>query len=182
MAPRGGGATSGGALPKLRNLCPKTAFFGPKRPRNPVKTAKRRATVSTLHVCLDCPMTKSPFLPSNSTICPRTAQMWLKMAQIARSLRQTAPKPRTGRILGYVAQNQIPRAPSPPATPHFLWFPSLRFAQLCLDPCTTGQSVELEGSPAHARWGPMVGPPGSPGRKKSFFSKLFLDHLGCSNK
>ena len=40
------------------------------------------------------------------------------------------PKPSTGRILGYVAQNPIPRAPSPPATPHFLWFPSLRIAQL----------------------------------------------------
>ena len=30
------------------------------------------------------------------------------------------PKPRTGRILGYVAPKRIPRAPSPPATPHFL--------------------------------------------------------------
>ena len=39
------------------------------------------------------------------------------------------PKPSTGRILGSVAQNSIPRAPSPPATPHFLWFPSLRIAQ-----------------------------------------------------
>ena len=39
------------------------------------------------------------------------------------------PKPRTDRILGYVAQIRIPRAPSPPANPHFLWFPSLRIAQ-----------------------------------------------------
>ena len=71
MAPRGGGAKSGGALPKLRILCPKTAFFGPKRPRNPVKTAKRRQTVRAFHVRHDCPVTKSPFLPSSSTICPR---------------------------------------------------------------------------------------------------------------
>ena len=41
----------------------------------------------------------------------------------------STPKPRTGRILGYVAQKRIPRAPSPPAIPHFLWFPSLRIAQ-----------------------------------------------------
>ena len=34
-----------------------------------------------------------------------------------------------GRILGYVAQNRILRAPSPPATPDFLWFPTLRIAQ-----------------------------------------------------
>ena len=39
------------------------------------------------------------------------------------------PKPSTGRILGCVAQNPIPRAPIPPATPHFLWFPSVRIAQ-----------------------------------------------------
>ena len=39
------------------------------------------------------------------------------------------PKPSKDRILGYVAQNPIPRAPSPPATPHFLWIPSLRIAQ-----------------------------------------------------
>ena len=27
-----------------------------------------------------------------------------------------------GHIFGYMAQNVIPRAPTPPATPHFLWF------------------------------------------------------------
>ena len=71
MAPRGGGTKSGGALPKLRNFCPKTAFFGPKRPRNPLQTAKRRQTIVTLQVRLDCPLTKNLLLPSSSTICPR---------------------------------------------------------------------------------------------------------------
>ena len=51
-----------------------------------------------------------------------------------------------------------------------------------LDPRTSGHLVQPEGRLAHAQWGPAVGPPGSPGRKKSFFPKLFLDHLGCSNK
>ena len=51
-----------------------------------------------------------------------------------------------------------------------------------LDPRTSGHLVQQEGRLAHAQWGPAVGPPGSPGRKKSFFPKLFLDHLGCSNK
>ena len=51
-----------------------------------------------------------------------------------------------------------------------------------VDPRTSGHLVQPEGRPAHAQWGPTVGPPGSPGRKKSFFPKLFLDHLGCSNK
>ena len=47
---------------------------------------------------------------------------------------------------------------------------------------TSGHLVQSEGSPARARRGPTVGPPGSPGRKKSFFPKLFPDNLGCSNK
>ena len=51
-----------------------------------------------------------------------------------------------------------------------------------LDPRTSGHLVELEGSPARARWGPTVGSPGSPGRKKLFFPKMLLDHFGCSNK
>ena len=51
-----------------------------------------------------------------------------------------------------------------------------------VDPRTRGHLVQPEGRPAHAQWGPTVGPPGSPARKKSFFPKLFLDHLGCSNK
>ena len=38
-----------------------------------------------------------------------------------------------------------------------------------LDPCTSGHLVDNEGSPGRARWGPMVDPPGSLGRKKHFF-------------
>ena len=60
MAARGGGAKSGGALPNLRSFRPKTAFFGPKRPPNLVKTAKRRETVATLHVRLDFLVTEEP--------------------------------------------------------------------------------------------------------------------------
>ena len=182
MAPRGGGAKSGGALPNLRILCPKTAFFGPKQSRNPVKTAKRR--VATLHVRLDCPMTKSPLLPSNSTICLRNGPKMAKNGLNVRFLCQTSPKPIMGRILGYVAQNRIPRAPSPPAPPPLFVVSNPRNRPTRrLDPCTSAHLVEPEGSSARARRGPMVGPPGSPVRKKkSFFPKLLLDHLGCSNK
>ena len=78
MAPRGVGAKLGGALPKLRILCPETAFFGPKRPQNQLKTAKRREPVATLHVQCHFPVTKSPFLPSHSTICPRNSPKMAK--------------------------------------------------------------------------------------------------------
>ena len=101
MAPRGGGAKSGGALPKLHIWCPKTAFFGPKRPRYPVKTDKPRETVATLHVRLDCPVTKSSLLPSNSTICPRNGPKMAKNGLNVRYLCQTGPTQKTDRILIY---------------------------------------------------------------------------------
>ena len=119
VSPRGGGAKSGGALPKSHTLCPKTAFFGQKRPRNPDQTAKQRQTGATFHVHLHCPVLKSPFLPSTSTICPRNGPKMAKNGLNVRFLCQTRPKPRTGPILGYVAQNQIPRAPVHPQSPTF---------------------------------------------------------------
>ena len=93
------------------------------------------------------------------------------------------PKPSTGRILGYVGQRRIPRAPGPPATPRFFVVsnPQIR-PRRCLDPRTSGHLVEPEGSTARTRLGQTMGPPWSPGRKKSFIPKLFPDHLGFSNK
>ena len=82
--------------------------------------------------------------------------------------------------LQYVAQNPIPRPPNPPATPPLFVVstpqnrPNGRLATR-----TSGHLVQPEGSPARARWGPTVGPPVSPGAKKNFFPKLFLDHLGA---
>ena len=108
---------------------------------------------------------KAPKDPKNCAMCTST------------------PKPRTGRILGYVAQKRIPRAPSPPATPPlFMVSKPQNRPTRHVDPRTKGPLVQPRGGSAHAQWGPTVGPPGSPGRKKRFFPKLFLDHLGCSNK
>ena len=47
-----------------------------------------------------------------------------------------------------------------------------------VDPRTSGHLVQPEGRPAHAQWGPTVGPPGSPGRKKKIFSKVVPRPLG----
>ena len=183
MEPRGGGAKSGGALRQLRILCPKTAFFGPKPPRNLVKTGKGRQMVRILHLRLNWPVTRSPFLPSTSTICPRNRPKMAKIGLNVRYLFQTGPKPRTGRVLGYLAQNRIPGARIPPATPAiFVVSKPQNRPTRPLDPRTSGHLVELEGSAARARVVPTVGPPGPPGRKKSFFSKLFPDHLGCLKK
>ena len=72
-------------------LCPKTAFFGPKRPPNLVKTAKGRKTLAKLHVQLDFTVSKSPLVPFNSTICPRNGP---KRCQKAPKTAQYAPTPR----------------------------------------------------------------------------------------
>ena len=106
------------------NLGPKTAIFGPKKPWNTFKTAKRRETVAALHVRLDCPVSTSSLRPPNSMICPGNGPKRPPEAPNADS-----HKPRIGHIFGYMAQNAIPRAPTPPATPHFLWFPPLIIAQ-----------------------------------------------------
>ena len=103
---------------------PKTAIFGPKKPWNTFKTAKRREAVGTLHMQLDFPVSTSSLRPSNSMICPGNGPKRPPEAPNADS-----HKPRIGHIFGYMAQNAIPRAPTPPATPHFLWFPPLRIAQ-----------------------------------------------------
>ena len=88
------------------------------------------------------------------------------------------PKPRTGRILGYVAQDGIWRAPSPPATPHFLWFLSLRIAQRDTQtpvPLVTWCSRRA-GQPTHS-WGPTRVHQG-PQEEKIIFSKVFPRPLG----
>ena len=106
------------------NLGPKTAIFGPKKPWSTFKTAKQRETVGTLHVRLDFPLSTSSLRPSNSMIC--TGKRPKKAPEAPNA---DGHKPRIAHIFGYMAQNAIPRAPTPPATPHFLWFPALRIAQ-----------------------------------------------------
>ena len=85
-------------------------------------------------------------------------------------------------FVGYVAQNRIPRAPIPPATPHFLWLPSLRIAQRATETLVLVLTwwSRRAARPAHGggqRWVHQV-----PRAKESFFPKVFLDHLGCSNE
>ena len=105
MAPRGGGANSGGALPKLCILCPKTAFFGPKRPRNSFIMDKGREVVHTLHVRLDFLVTKSPLVPSNSTICPRNGPKIAKNGLECALFVSSSPKTQSGPYLGLHGSN-----------------------------------------------------------------------------
>ena len=101
---------------------PKTAFFGPKRPRNPIKTAKRRQTVATPHVRLSCRVTKSLLLPSSSTICPRNGP---KRRQKAPKSAPCAPTPRNqARAVSWATwlKTGFRGHVVHPATPHFYGF------------------------------------------------------------
>ena len=157
----------------MRILCRKTACFWPKTAWNPLKIDKRRETVATHHVRLDCPMTKSLLLPSNSTICPRNGPRREKNGLNAHCLCQTAPKSRTGRILGYVAQNRVPRAPSAPTCNP----PLLVVSKLQISPRATPRPpYQWSLGGAGGERGPRTlgangGSTGVPGAKKIIFSK-----------
>ena len=111
------------------------AVLGQKQPffaqNSPSKGSKqpnegKRRVHSTCGLILSRP--RDIWGPSTPRYVRETAQKGAKKPQKLRNVHQH-PKPRTDRILGYVAQKRIPRAPSPLAIPHFLWFPSLRIAQ-----------------------------------------------------
>ena len=68
--------------------------------------------------------------PLTPPYVPETAQKGPQKPQILCRLAGDSHKPRAGHIFGYMAENAIPRAPRPPATPHFLWFPRLKIAQM----------------------------------------------------
>ena len=86
------------------------------------------------------------------------------MPQNVHSLCYPDPKPKPG----FVAQIEIPSAPSLPMSPLFLGFSSLRIAQ-------RGGAKEL---PVLHTMGSI----GVPKVKKSFFPHLFLHRFGCSKK
>ena len=132
------------------SLGPKTAIFGPKIPRNTFETAKRRETVGKLHLQLDFPVSTSSLRPSNSMICPRNGTKRPPEAPNADS-----QKPRIGHIFGYMAQNAIPRAPTPRAATHLLWFPPLRIAQTdAWTPIPRPTRLQQAASPSPNRWVP----------------------------
>ena len=80
-------------------LCPKTAFFGPKRLPNLVKTAKRRKALATFQVRLDLTVSKSPLVPSTPRYVRETAQKGAKKPQKRRNMHQP-PETKHGPYLG----------------------------------------------------------------------------------
>ena len=178
--PGAGGGPSGEVPSQNCAFCaPKQPFLAQNGTENPLITAKRRETVAIVHVRLGCPMTKSPLLCSNSMICPRNGPKVARMCAVC--VKQARNQERAVswamwlkiRFRGHLSHTQPPTfcglqasdSPNETRRPPFQWSPG-----------------QTEGTPARAWLGPTMGPPGYPGRKRRFFSKLFLNHLGCSNK
>ena len=180
MAPRSGGAKSGGALPKLRILCPEKAFFGQKQPRNPVIAAKLRQTVPTLHVRLDFTVSKSPLVPFNSTICPRNGP---KRRQKAPKCAQCAPTPRNqARAVSWATWLKIRFRGHlvPPQPPTHLFLDHLGCSNKCfLDILSPWGRVLGHGKSQNAlKMGRFKTKNGSKMGQKCVFPKVILDHLG----
>ena len=94
-------------------------IFGPNLPlfaeNNPgpwSKQPNKEKQLQHLTCCLTSLYEKSLLVRSDSTICPRnTPKVRQKSPDSRRTLVADSPKPRTSRILGYMAQNATPTAP-----------------------------------------------------------------------
>ena len=96
----GRGRQVGRCPPKTAHFVPQNSLFWPTTAPMPNQNGQTRPTVPTLHVRLDCPVTKSPFLPFRSTICPRNSpkngQKWPKCALFVLN----RPETKNGAYLG----------------------------------------------------------------------------------
>ena len=131
---------------------------------------------------LDFLVAKGPLVPSNSTICPRNCP---KRRQKAPKTAQCAPTPRNKeRAVSWAMwlKNEFRGHLVHPQPPTFYGFQ----ASVSLnDPRRPPYqwSLGAAGGPASPRTlGAKGGSTRVTGAKKRFFPKLFLDHLGWSNK
>ena len=122
----GHGRQVGTCPPKCAQFWAKNSHFSPKIAPKPGRNTQTKGNSGyTTHAGVS----KSPLVPFNSTICPRNGPKRRQKAP------KSAPCALTPRNQAWAVswamwlKIRIPRAPSPPATPHFLWFPTLRIAQ-----------------------------------------------------
>ena len=127
----GTGVASGGRrFQKLQFRAKNSHFLGQNSPR----THSKRPNEGKVWVHSMCRLTFLCQRPLCGPLTPpyvlETAQKGPQKPQILCRFAGDGHKPRTGHIFGYMAQNAFPRAPTPPATPHILWFLHLRIAQM----------------------------------------------------
>ena len=156
--------------PQSARFSAKNSHFSPKRAPQPGQNAQTKGNGghNTRAACLHRIREPSGALQLHS-MSEKRPKKTPKSPKICAICTNT-PKPSTGRILGYMAQDRVPRAPSAPATPHFLWFASLRIGQQ--DAWTPVQVVtwwsRRVAGPAHG-WGQRWVHQGPRGEKNDFF-------------
>ena len=109
------------------------------------------------------------------------SEKWPKKAPKSRkicAMCTNTPKPSTGGILGYVAQNLIPRAPIPPATPTFCGFQPSESPNKTPRPPYQWSLGGAGGQPGPCTAGANGGSTRVPGAKKIIFSKVVPRPLG----
>ena len=137
------------------SLGPKQPFLGQKSPRTHSKRPNKgkRWVHSTCGLTFLCQ--RALCGPLTPPYVPETAQKGPQKPQILCRLAGDSHKPRTGHIFGYMVQNAIPRAPTPPATPLFLRFPPLRIAQMnAYTPIHSPSRLRQAASSSPNRWVP----------------------------
>ena len=126
----GTGVASGGPqFQKLQFRAKNSHFLGLNSPRTHSKRPNKGKVWVHSMSGLTFVCQRALYGPLTPPYVSETGQKGPKKPKILCRLAGDSHKPRTGHIFGYMAQNAIPRAPTPPATPHFLWFPPLRIAQ-----------------------------------------------------
>ena len=168
--------------PKCAQFWAKNRHFSPKTALVSVQNSQTKANGSYIHVRLHFLVTKGPLVSSNSTICPRNGP---KSRQKAPKTAQCAPQPRNQeRAVSWATwlKNDFRGHLVHPQSPTFYDL------QASESPNETGRppyhwSLGAAGGPASPRRvGANSGSTRVPKAKNFFFTKLFLDHLGCSTK
>ena len=121
-------ASGGHRFQKLHFRAKNSHFFGQNSPRTHSKRPNQGKVWVHSMCSLTFPCQRALGGPLTTPYVPETAQKGPQKPQILCRLAGNSHKPRIGHIFGYMAPNAIPRAPTPSATPHFLWFPSLTIA------------------------------------------------------
>ena len=167
--------------PKSAQFWARNSHFSPKTTLKPGQNAQTKGNGGYTPRAVSLPRVKEPssalHLQDMSEKRPQKAPKSPKNCAMCTS----TPKPRTGRVATWL-KNEFRGHLVHPQPPTFCGFRASESPNETRRP-PYQWSLGAAGGPASPRTvGPTVGPPGSPGRKKSFFPKLFLDHLGCSNK
>ena len=180
----GAGAASLEVPSKNCALCaPKEPFLAQNGPETHSGQPNKGKRLQTLHVRLDCPVTKSSSLPPNSTICPRNSQKLAKNGPDYAHFVSTSTKTENGSYLGLRGSKPHSEGTySPHKPPTFCGFQASNSPNETPRPPYQWSLGGTRGQRSPRTVGANGGSTGVPGAKKMVFPKLVPNHFGCSNK